>query len=370
VLAGDALAREYVPGFTRSTVDGFAVHASDTFGCSESIPAMLRYTGEVLMGVSPDKPVGPGECMAVPTGGALPEGADAVVMMEYAEDYKDGLIYVMKPVSPGQHVVFKGDDVVPGKQVLKAGTRLKPQDIGSLAALGIGSVEVKAPVRVGIISTGDELVDVAAVPAGAQIRDVNTHALGAGVRACGGEPVAFGIAPDEFETLLSTARRALQSCDMLFISGGSSVGAKDSTARVIGELGKPGVLMHGIAMKPGKPTILGNADGKPVFGLPGHPVSAYFIFHIFIRPLICAMLGTEVSEHVCAARLSANIPSNHGREEYIPVAVSEETGATVATPVIGKSGLITVLSRAAGYVRIERDSEGAQRGETVRVHLF
>ncbi|MFZ5975440.1 MAG: gephyrin-like molybdotransferase Glp [Bacillota bacterium] len=370
VLARDILAKEYVPGFDRSTVDGFAVRASDTFGCSESIPAMLAYKGEVLMGQTPDGGIGPGECMYVPTGGELPEGADAVVMIEYAEDYGDGLRYIMKPSTPGQHVVYRGDDVVPGKTVLHAGKRLEPQDIGSLAALGYPEAEVRLPVRVGVISTGDELVDISTQPSGAQIRDVNTHALCAGVRAAGGEPMPFRIVRDDYGVLLSAAKHALDACDMLLISGGSSVGTKDATHRVIDALGKPGVLMHGVAMKPGKPTILGSADGKPVFGLPGHPVAAYFIFHIFVRPLICSMLGTTVIEHAIAARLTANISSNHGREEFLPVAVTETDGEAAATPLIGKSGLITVLSQAAGYVRIGRDCEGIARGETVRVHLF
>jgi molybdopterin molybdotransferase len=370
VLAHDILAKEYVPGFDRSTVDGFALRASDTFGCSESIPAMLTYQGEVLMGRTPGRAIGPGECMYVPTGGELPKGADAMVMVEYTEDYGDDLRYIIKPSTPGQHVVYRGDDVVPGKPVLSAGKRLCPQDIGSLAALGFPEVEVKIPVRVGVISTGDELVVVSSQPVGAQIRDVNTHALCAGIRVSGGEPVTFGIVRDEYDELQAAAKRALDACDILLISGGSSVGTKDATRRVIDALGSPGVLMHGIAMKPGKPTIVGNAGGKPVFGLPGHPVSAYFIFHIFVRPLIFAMLGTAATGYTRMARLSANIPSNHGREEYVPVAVTEADGEETASPVIGKSGMITVLSQAAGYVRIGRDCEGIPRGETVRVHLF
>jgi molybdopterin molybdotransferase len=370
VLAKDLLAGEHVPGFDRSTVDGYAVRASDTFGCSEAIPAMLKNVGEVLMGIAPDTVIGPGECMYVPTGAQFPEGADAMVMIEYAEDYGDGTIGVVKPSAPGQHVVYKGDDVVPGKLVLRAGQRLRPQDIGSLAALGHSEVEVKAPVRVAVVSTGDELVDISARPAGAQIRDVNTYVICAGVEACGGQAVPCGIVKDEYELLLRASGQALDACDMLLISGGSSVGTKDATLRVIDALGKPGVLMHGIAMKPGKPTILGNVDGKPVFGLPGHPVSAYFIFHLFVRPLICAMLGTEPNENVVDARLSVNIPSNHGREECVPVALSAEGGTVTATPIAGKSGLITVLSQASGYVRIARDQEGIARGESVRVHLF
>lgn len=370
VLAKDVLAVEHVPGFERSTVDGYAVRASDTLGCSEAIPALLKNVGEVLMGIAPDTAIGPGECMYVPTGAQLPEGADAMVMIEYAEDYGDGTTGVIKPSAPGQHVVYKGDDVIPGKLVLRAGQRLRPQDIGSLAALGHSEVEVKAPVRIGVVSTGDELVDISARPTGAQIRDVNTYALCAGVEACGGQPVPFGIVRDEHGLLLNTAKQALDTCDMLLISGGSSVGSKDTTRQVIDELGKPGVLFHGIAMKPGKPTIVGDVDGKPVFGLPGHPVSAFFVFHLFVRPLVCAMLGTEPADSVVTARLTVNIPSNHGREEYVPVTLSEQDGTITAAPIIGKSGLITVLAQAVGYVRIGRDTEGISRGETAKVYLF
>ena len=370
VLAEDIVADQWVPGFDRSTVDGFAVKAEETFGCSDSIPAMLQYVGEVRMGAPDAGKIETGQCKYVPTGGELPQGANAMVMIEYVEDYGDGMRYMCKPSAPGQHVIFRGDDVKPGDVVLTRGRTLRPQDIGALAALGVADVPVRKRPVVGILSTGDEVIDIRQTPVGGQIRDVNTHALYAGVQAAGGQPVALGIVQDEYDALYDAVRRAVQDCDMVLVSGGSSVGTRDATHRVIDALGTPGVLMHGVAIKPGKPTIVGSAGGKPVFGLPGHPVSAYFIYHIFARPLICAMMDAPYEEEGVYARLTATIPSNHGREECVSVQLVRTQDGLAATPVVGKSGLITVLSRAGGYVRVPRDCEGISAGSEVEVFRF
>ncbi len=368
-LANDVIAQENVPQFDRSTVDGYAVVAADTFGCGESIPAMLRMAGEVLIGQKPGVRVDFGECVYVPTGGEIPLGADAMVMMEYTEDYGDGLRYISKPSAPGAHIVFKGDDVKVGKRVLEKGRVLRPQDIGVLAALGYPCVDVRKKPVVGILSTGDELAEIDEVLQDSQVRDINSYTLCAGVIQAGGEPVSFGICPDIYDKLKIAVADAIKCCDLLLVSGGSSVGTRDSTHQVIGELGS--VLLHGIAVKPGKPTIVGTVENKPIFGLPGHPVSAYFSFCQFVRPLIDAMLGAkEGLPRIVQARLTDNLPSNHGREEYVSVKLFAGEDGYIAKPVYGKSGMITVLADADGYVRIERDCEGLMANTQVDVLIM
>jgi len=355
-----------VPGFDRSTVDGYAVIASDTFGCSESIPAVLTLAGEVLMGEAARGGLRPGTCVAVSTGGDLPEGADAVVMLEHTDDYGDGLIGIQSPAAPGNNIIFKGDDVSPGDIVLPAGTFLMPHDIGILSALGVVKADVRPRPVVGVISTGDELVSPSCLPLRGQIRDVNTPMLVAAVQKAGAVPRDYGIIRDEEETLLKTIRQAANECDAVLISGGSSAGVRDLTARVIEMDGE--ILFHGIAMKPGKPTILGDIGGKPVFGLPGHPVAAYFVTDIFVSPLIAQLMGASVRHRTAAVRISEAISANHGRAEYIAVILDE--GGGVARPIRGKSGLIASLALADGYICIPRDSEGMAKGELTVMTYF
>lgn len=379
VLYEDIIADEFIPGFDRSTVDGIAVIAADTFGSSETMPAQLTFKGEIMMGENSDAEIGPGECIGVSTGGKLPKGADAVVMVEHTEDYGDGFRYVVKPVSVRENVVLKGDDVHPGKLVMKRSTRLAPKDIGALAAIGKARISIYKKPVVGILSTGDEIIPIDQTPGGAQVRDVNTHMLFSAIKACGGEPLAFGIVEDNEASLSSAIQTALPQCDILLVSGGSSAGEKDLTVKIIGDLGK--VFVHGIAIKPGKPTIVGSISGKPVFGLPGHPVSAYFIFHLLVRHVICSMNKTNPELYARRGFLGVNIPSNHGREEYLPVVftnkadesfslcISSEKPQTVL-PAPLKSGLITLLSEADGFIRIDRDCEGLMKGDEVQVYLF
>ena len=369
VLAADCVAGEDVPSFNRSTVDGYAVRASDTFGCSENLPALLTVAGEIQMGKAPGKDLRPGQCMAVPTGGALPEGCDAVVMIEYCEEYGDGTVGILKPAAPGQGVVFRGDDVKNGQILLQAGKLLQPHDIGALAAVGITEVGVSKKPVVGILSTGDELIDISERPKESQVRDANSYLLGAAVERAGGAPRLYGFCRDSFERIEETVRHMADECDIVLISGGSSVGQKDATPRIIETLGT--LLVHGIAIKPGKPTIVGETGGKPIFGLPGHPVATYFVFHLFVRPLIASMMGrTKGPEIVTTATLDAAVPSNHGREEYVAVKLTETGSGLVATPLIGKSGLIARLTDSDGYLRIPRDREGLSRGEPVVIRLF
>ncbi len=365
VLFQPVTAQEFVPGFDRSTVDGFAVRSSDTFGCSDAIPAILTLQGEVVMGEGAGDTLLPDHCMAVPTGGAIPEGADATVMLEYAEDYGDGTIGICKSAAPGANLIFKGDDVRPGQVVLPAGRKLGAQDIGALAALGVGQVTVCQKPCVGILSTGDELVAVDTVPGPGQVRDVNSAMLAALVEEAGAISISFGILRDDETLLGKTLDQALEQCDLVLISGGSSVGMKDATCRVLESRGK--VLFHGIAMKPGKPTILGQASGKPVFGLPGHPAAAFFVSRLFVRHMLLRLTGRTVQRRTVPAVLAETVSANHGRAQYMGVFLSEKGGVRYAQPIRGKSGLITALANSDGCFCIPRDCEGMAAGTPIDV---
>ena len=365
VLFGDVRAAEFVPGFDRSTVDGYAVRAADTFGCSEAIPAILTVQGEIAMGQGAGRALRPGCCAAVPTGGAIPEGADAAVMVEYTEDYGDGTVGICKSAAPGSNLIFKGDDVRPGQVVLRAGRRLGAQDIGALAAMGVGTVGVCRRPAVGILSTGDELVPVEEVPGPGQVWDVNAAMLAALVEEAGAVSVPLGILKDDEELLGRALDTALERCDVVLISGGSSVGMKDATCRVLESRGT--VLLHGLAMKPGKPTILGRVKGKPVFGLPGHPAAAFFVARLLVRPLLLRLVGQAVRGYTVGAVLTEAVSANHGRAQYMGVFLAEEDGVWYAKPIRGKSGLITALAGSDGYFCIPRDCEGLPAGAVVQV---
>lgn len=371
VLAEDLYAREDIPAFNRSSVDGYAVLAKDTFGASEAMPAQLLIAGEVRMGDKPDFEISQGQSAYIPTGGELPKGADSVVMVEYTENFNDGDIFINKPAAPGNSVVYRGDDVREGAAVLLSGQRLRSQDIGMVAGLGYQQVSVYRKVRIGIISTGDEVVGIGENPVGAQVRDINSYAVYASAKKMGMEPVMFGIVKDSFEAIQDTVKRAMEACDIVTISGGSSVGTKDVTVNVIESLGKPGVLVHGIAVKPGKPTILGKVGTKAVVGLPGHPASAFVIFNIFVRKLLEAMeKKRDIAVPSVRAEMGINYPSNQGREEYLPVVLEEKGGKLYANPVFGKSGMISTLTKSDGYIHIRRGSEGVDKGQSVEVMIF
>lgn len=363
VIADDLVASEGVPPFDRSTVDGFAVVASDTFGCSDALPALLELVGEVQMGAEPDCACAPGACVRVPTGGQVPDGADAVVMLEYCEEYGGGTIGVARPVAPGENIVYENDDVKPGQVLVEAGTRLAPHHVGTLASLGKTSCEVRKRAQVGIISTGDEIIPAGETPIASQMRDVNAPVLAAAVEACGARALRFPIVPDDHDTLHAAVDEALASCDMVLVSGGSSAGQKDNTARVLSDVGE--LLFHGVAVKPGKPTMCADVGGVPAYGLPGHPVAAYFMFLELVRPLLVPP-GAAGAQ----AKLTEGIPSNHGRSELVAVRLEQRDGETRAVPVRGKSGLISQLSMADGYIEVPRNREGFAVGATVEVKLF
>ncbi|MFM8320198.1 MAG: gephyrin-like molybdotransferase Glp [Chloroflexota bacterium] len=361
-----------LPSFSRSTVDGYAVRAADTYGASESLPAYLLVAGEAPMGAAVDFAVGPGQCALIHTGGMLPQGADAVVMVENTQPARPGEVELLKAAAVGENVLKVGEDVQAGQEVIPAGARLRPAEIGGLMALGLTRVAVARRPRVAILSSGDEVVPPAAPLGPGQVRDVNSYSLGALVEQAGGTAVLYGILPDRAEALQAAAGRALAECDLVVITAGSSASARDLTSTVIDALGSPGVLVHGVEVRPGKPTILAACRGKAVIGLPGNPVSALVIARLFVIPVIERLLGlTEARPApVVTARLALNLPSQAGREDWVAVRLHGQPGDYQAEPVFGKSNLIFTLARADGLLRIPPDATGLSAGERVDVVLL
>ncbi|WP_442597023.1 molybdopterin molybdotransferase MoeA [Neobacillus sp. D3-1R] len=371
VLAEDIVVKENVPNFRRSSVDGYAVQASDTFGSSENMPGFLTVTGEVKMGVVPPSPVLGGEAMYVPTGGMIPEGSDAVVMVEHCEDLT-GLLNVFKQVAPGENVISVGEDLLEGELLLTKGTRLRPQELGALAAQGILEVGVYRKPVIGYISTGDEIVPIEkAEPSLGEIRDMNGITIGSMVQEWGYEFIHDGIVHDEEEELSNRTKALLEKVDCLILSGGSSVGTKDYSVDVIESLGQPGVFVHGISIKPGKPTILSMANGKPIIGLPGHPASAMVIFQLFGKSILDELQGYNRQDiQLAKAMITKNIPSSPGRTDYIRVRLFQENEQWYAEPIFGKSSLISTLVKSEGLIEIPSQNEGVQKGDFVSVRLF
>jgi molybdopterin molybdotransferase len=365
VLAAPVAADTDIPGFDRSVVDGYAVRSSDTTGAGDAVPALLQSLGRVAMGTGNRKIiVRAGECAYIPTGGVLPEGTDAVVMVEYAEEAGDTIL-IRKPVAHGENVLLRDEDFKFGEIVFRPGRRLTPQDAGVLAACGCAVVPVAKKPVVGIISTGNELVPVTALPGPGQVRDANASMLAAWLSEYGCIPRLYGIVKDEREAFEAVIARALPECDLVLLSGGSSKDDRDMTAGVIA--GKGEVLIHGIAIAPGKPTIIGLVAHKPVFGLPGHPASAFVVLIAIVRPLIDKMLGLEKPLlRTVKGTLAENIPSQRGREEYVRVRV--ENG--MVTPLFGKSGLLNTLVKSDGLICIPAGYEGLEKGSQVEVILW
>jgi len=368
VLASQLTSPQDLPEFPRSTVDGYAVAAADTYGATPGLPAFLTVVGEVAMGTAAVFEIGPGEAALVHTGGMIPPGADAVVMIENTQRVAAANIEVFQPVADGQGVVQVGEDIRRGQPILAPGHRLRAQDIGGLMALGVTEINVAASPVVGIISTGDEVVPPDQPTQAGQVRDINTYSLAALAERAGARTIRYGIIPDNRAALEAAARRAVRECDIVVFSAGSSVSYRDMTADVINSLGAPGVLVHGVSVKPGKPSILAVCDGKAVFGLPGNPVSAMVIFDLFITPAICALLGTGAPpQTTVSARLARNLASDTGREDYVQVRLENRDGELWAVPVLGKSNLIYTLVNAEGVVKIPLDSGGIRAGEWVTV---
>ncbi len=363
---------EDLPAFPRSAMDGYSVRAADTFGASESLPAYFDVVGEVAMGRPPEVSLLDGQTAVAFTGGMLAGGADAVVMVEHTQQLDDSAIEVVRPVAPGENVVQPGEDARTGAALLPSGHLLRPQDIGGLLALGIDEVTVSRRPVVSIVSTGDELVPPRTPPAHGQTRDINTSTISALVEDCGGAPNAVALVGDDYEAQRAAAQAGLAEGDVLVFSAGSSVSSRDMTARVFDELGPPGVLVHGISVKPGKPTIIALVDGKPAFGLPGNPVSAVVVFDLIVRPTIYALSGCNPPPRppTVRASLGRDISSVAGREDYVQVKLTDEGGSLSAEPIFGKSNLIYTMVRASGVVRVPLDAGGLYAGDAVDVRVY
>lgn len=377
VTASPVIAPHPLPEFARSTVDGYALRASDTHGVSESLPAYLAVVGEVSMGTRPNFTLETNQCALIHTGGMLPDGSDAVAMLETTQSVRAGEVEVLRALAVGENVLRVGEDVNPGDEVVPVGARLRPAEIGGLMALGIIHLPVVEQPRIGIISSGDEVVPATAEVHPGQVRDVNSFTLSALVEQAGGFPIRYGIVPDLAPALHAALSQALEECDAVVVTAGSSASVRDLTAEVIDTLGPPGVLVHGVNVRPGKPTILAVCSGKvdqtskAVIGLPGNPVSALVIAGLFLVPVIERLLGINQPRFhpTLQARLKINLPSQAGREDWFPVHLSREGDLLEAEPVFGKSNLIFTLARADGLICIPANATGLHAGEVVDVFL-
>lgn len=378
ILSRDLSAPESLPPFPRATMDGYAVRARDTFGASEGSPVYLQVTGEVPMGAAPSIAIGRDDVARIATGGYLPAGADAVVMIELAQLLDEQTVEIVKSVAPGESVAQVGEDIRAGDRLVSAGQRLRPWDVGALAGLGITRVPVFVQPKVAVLSSGNEVVDAAEEPLPGQIRDINSYSVAAMATEAGCLARRFGIVPDDAGVIQRMLIDALAWGDIVLISGGSSVGVMDLTVRVIEELGPPGVLVHGVSVRPGKPTILAAGRGKPIIGLPGQPVSALIIFNLIVGPILDRLTGRRPhpgfggahDRLTVAARLARRLASAPGRQDHLRVILESRDGELWAVPVLGKSGSITTLTRSIGEVVIPLESEGVDLGETVQVRIL
>ena len=373
VTCSDVRSLVDLPEFRRAVVDGFAVHAADTFGASSGLPSYLKVAGEVLMGAAPDFGLIPGHAVRISTGGMLPEGADAIVMVEYTDSTADDLVEIFRPAAPGEGWVDVGDDLRAGALLVREGRRLRPQDLAALAGAGIGELEVYRRPRVAVLPTGDEIVPQDAVPAPGQVRDMNSTALAAAVARGGGDARPYPIVPDDPSALRSALERALAESDLVLIAGGSSVGTRDWTLDTLLALAGAELLLHGVAIRPGKPVILVAAGEKLLVGLPGNPVSALVVFDAFVRPYLQRLTGEIRSLPAGAlvtARLTRNCASDPGKEDYVRVRLTDHASGFLAEPLLGKSTLIMTLVEADGMIVIPENVEGLEEGESVEVRLF
>lgn len=371
VCAADVRAEEDLPPFDRSTVDGFAVRSEDVHRASPRSPVRLEVVRTIRMGEVADLSLEAGQCARVPTGGMLPVGSDAVVMQEHTR-YEDGWVEVLRPVQPGENVLHQAEDVRRGQVVVQRGTRLRPQELGLLAGLGVVEVSCYLPPRVAVFSTGDEVVPPDHRPRPGQVRDMNAYTLTAQATHLGAVPQFRGILPDQAAVVEGALRDAMRTADVVLASGGSSVGTLDVLGEVVPRLGRPGVVVHGVAIKPGKPTLLALCDGVPVVGLPGHPVSAMVVFDLLVRPILEAMLGLRPEARGprrVPATLVAPLRAPDDRDEFVRVSLRRQDGGLAAQPVLGKSGMITTMTRADGYVRVPMGSR-LEASTQVEVYLF
>jgi len=375
ICAENILSPENLPPYPRSTMDGYAVKANDTFGASEKLPAYLEISGDVPMGKYLDHGPKSGSCYSIATGGILPPGTDAIVMLEHTVAVDDHLIEVVQPVAAGGNVIATGEDIANKETLLVAGHKIRPQDIGLLAGVGLVNINVFRKVRIGIISTGDEIIPYDQSPDPGKIRDTNSASLTAQIKNADAKSTFYGIANDVEESLTSMVQKAKTANDIVLLSGSSSVGTRDLGERVIEKMGSPGIIVHGVAVKPGKPVIIARADDTMIFGLPGHPVSATVSFDLFVRPTIIHLSGITYDKlpqyRTITARLMRNLNSASGRTDFVRVQVKIIEGKKPeAYPVLGKSGALSTMVKSHGFIEIKEKLQGVKEGEIVEVKLF
>jgi len=375
VLADELRSAVDLPHFHRAAMDGYAVIAKDTFGASQSLPAYLKLAGVVEMGKEAAQPLTPGTAMRISTGGMMPPNADSVVMVEYTDETDAGLVEIHRAVSPWQNVIQIGDDIKKGELVFPRGRRLRAHDLGALTGVGIASIPVFKKPRIALISTGDEIVDVESEPRPGQVRNINQHSLAGLIEECGGELKDWGVVRDDRTALRDAIAGALEWSDLVLLSGGSSMGAKDIALETILSFPDAQFVFHGISIAPGKPTIFAKACGKPILGLPGYPVSALVIFDLFAAPLIRRLGGENLDvlekfSRSVRAVLKTNVASQIGREDYVRVVLERSPAGLLAAPLPSKSGAIFTLVKADGMVRVDMNQDGLEQGEEVEVILF
>lgn len=375
VLSEDIVAQEDLPEGSRSTVDGFAVRAEDTFGASDSIPAFLEVAESVSMGTMPDFEIHAGQAAPIPTGGFLPRGADAVVMVEYTNSVGTKSIEVSKPVTAKSNVLEKGEDARSGEVLLSRGKKLRSQELGFLAALGVSQVAAYRRPRIAILSTGDELVPIDRKPNLGQVRDANSYSIAALARSSGAEPFVAEIVPDNADLLKAAIINGLAQFDVVVLSGGSSVGARDLMVDVVSALPGVEMLAHGVSIRPGKPVLLASQNGKPIIGLPGHPVSALVVAMVFLAPFLQYLQGGKMEKGPLGNRIKAALASSFhstiGLEEYVRVSIEEITeGSYRVHPIFGKSGMLSTMVKANGILQVPMNVEGLSKGDIVQVVQF
>jgi molybdopterin molybdotransferase len=370
ISSEDVLATIDVPHFDRSTVDGYAVISKDLNGASDSMPMVLDLIGTQEMGKVNDKHLTLGQCMYVPTGGMIPEGADSVIMIEYSEMFDEESVALYKPIKPFENVMRIGDDSRKGALVLEKGRKILPKDIGVLASVGRKKLKVYAKPKVTLISTGDEIVRKIEDISPGKILDINSYAIASLLEQSGAEVIAVEYYPDIFDALKNGVMKATEKSDMVIVSGGSSMGEKDDTAKIFKEIGGD-VFIHGLSIKPGKPTIVADYNGMPLIGLPGQPVSAMIVYTVIVDYILRNIhYAHGIEEQTITAKLERNLVASPGKTTYAMVRHILEDGVWKITPVYGKSGMISLISSATGYVVIPSDREGYAAGETVEFHQF
>ncbi|MBI9080588.1 MAG: molybdopterin molybdotransferase MoeA [Pseudodesulfovibrio sp.] len=376
VLAKDITAAHDWPLLNRSCMDGFAINARDIFGASESNPGYLECTASLTIDVMPNIVIQSGECARITTGGVLPQGTDAVIMVEHTGEMDGTTIEVRKSVAPWENVMQRGEDARTGAVSLEAGTNMRPQEIGLAAALGFEKITLARLPRVGILSTGDELIEIKKTPRPGQVRDVNSLTVSALVQQAGGIPIRYGLVKDDLDSLTTALKTAIAENDLVLLSGGSSIGVRDLTVQALESIVDSEILAHGVALSPGKPTILGRASNKPVLGLPGQVTSALVIMHVLVLPLIRHMQGDRNAFETCKrpvrkAELARNVASKPGREDYVRIQLEErDNEGPLAHPVLGKSGLLRTIVQADGLASIPADSEGLYEGQSIDVWIL